>query len=201
MRAEAADPRADDARGARAVRAEGEHSGLRTPVAVDQRVLHGDVRVRAPDIDAVGAHANQAEPAEPHVAGAVEDRDRDPAARSGAAAVDREVRDRDAAPSCDEHGEVGRAGRGREHCPRPRPEEAGAVADPHVVEAVPAGGEADSDVTAAQRDERPLETAVGRSDKSLRAEGIGGERDRLGRSAPAMVVDRGDGQPVPSRRD
>ena len=64
VRAEASDSRSDDARVARPVRAEREDPFLGAPVAFDQRILDGDVRERAPDVHAVRAYVDQAQPAE-----------------------------------------------------------------------------------------------------------------------------------------
>jgi hypothetical protein len=69
------------------------------------------------------------------------------------------------------------------------------------VEAVPAGGEADRDVTAAQRGERAVEAVAGRRSQSLRPEALGRKGDRPGRPATAVAVDRGHREPVTPRTD
>ena len=90
-RREAANASANDARVTRLVGSERHDPGLARRVALDLRVLDRDVRVRAPDVDAVGADTGEPEPLEPHVARAVEDGDRDAAllvAAEAAAAVE-----------------------------------------------------------------------------------------------------------------
>ena len=197
VRPEAADTRADDARVARTVRSEGEDSDLGAPVAFDHRVLHGDVRVGAPDVHAVLSYVGQAEPAQPHVSGAVEDRDGNSSARPRAASVDGEVRDRDVPASGDEYGEVGRT-RSGDDGPRPRADQAGVVSDLHVVQAVAPRREANGDVSAAQCCERALQAGAWRSRQALCPEPPGRDRGRAGRGPPAVVVDRGHGECVPT---
>ena len=134
------------------VRAERDDRRLARPAALDVRVLDRDVRVGAPGVDAVGAHAGHAQSLEPNVARAVEDGDADAAllvaAGHTAAAVEGEVGDSDVLALRDDERPVPLPRRRRQHRPRPRADEPGAAAELELVDLVAARGEAHGDVAA-----------------------------------------------------
>ena len=199
VRAEASNPRSDNAHVARPVRAESEDARLGASVAFDQRVLDRHVGERAPDVHAVRAHTCETQPAEPHVSGAVEHGDSYAPAGAGPATVDREVRDRDVAALCDQQREVRRAGRSGDDRLRPRPEEPRAVSELRVVQLIAPGGQANGDATVAKGGERPGEAILRSGGQGFRPEPFRRESDRCRRSAPSQAVDGGGPKPMATR--
>ena len=115
----AVDSRSDDADvGPR--RLECLHPGVGRSASIDLRVLDGNTRVPAPDVDAVTAHVRDPEPLDPDVGRAVADGYRDTFAGTGPAAVERELRDPDTMATDGEQREVTRFRRGGDHSARAR---------------------------------------------------------------------------------
>jgi hypothetical protein len=120
--------------------------------------------VRAPDVHPVRADIRDAQPVQPHVAGAVEDGDCNPGVlgvRHGAAAVDREVGDPDVAALCDDDRPVPRPRARYDDGSRPGTDEPRAAPKSELTNLVPARGEANSDVSAAERRDGVSEAVSG----------------------------------------
>ncbi len=116
--------------------------------------------MRAPHVHAVRPNVDHVKPAEPHVAGAVEDRDGDTRPATRPAPVEREVGDDDSSALRDQQGPVPLSTRRADHGPWTGAEEACGVSDLDVVQPIASGPEPDGDPTMAKGRQRPAEPSA-----------------------------------------